>query len=193
MSGINDDPASRKRDAMLGSYLSGDMRLHIDGSRACLTVELRLFFGARDKNIGADDVCVQCVRKDIEKPLRPGTVGRNYVVTIPDGGCHDPIPRGEPGGQPPGDSKTDDPRSATPDCRAEGRTQPRTLIANDRYPWTACNARLKRQTGNGNDSLFPRHPYPASRHRLSQRPVPRSTPHHDEKSKLSRACNIFWG
>jgi hypothetical protein len=167
---------------MLGGYLRGDMRFHIDGSRARLIVKLKLFGGAPHNGVRTDDVGVHGVRKDIKKPLRPGAVSRDYAVTTAHAGCYDPIPSREPGRQPAGDSETDDSRSATPDRGAESRTQPGTLIANNGYPRTACDAGLKRQTRNGNDSLFARHPHPASRQHLSQRLPPRSTPQPSEKA-----------
>src|SRR5262249_39940735 len=111
-----------------------------------------------------------------------GPVGRDYVATCADAGCYDPIPCREPWRQPAGDSETDDSRSATPDRGGESRTQPRTLIPNNGNPPTACDAGLKRQTRNGNDTLSARHPHPASRQHLSQRAVLRSTPQPSEKS-----------
>ena len=96
MSCIDDDPASRKRDAMLSGHLGGNMRFHIDGSRTGLIVKLELFSGPLDNGVRTNDVRVHGVRKGIKKPLRPGPVGRYYVVTRPDAGCYDPIPCREP-------------------------------------------------------------------------------------------------
>jgi hypothetical protein len=183
VSGIDDDSASRERDAMFGGYLGGNVRFHIDGSRSSLIVKLELFSRALDNSVGTNDVCVHGVRKGIKKPLRPGPVGRDYVVPSTDAGRYDPIPCREPRRQPAGDSETDDSRSATSNCGAQSRTQSGTLIANNGHPGTARDAGFKRQTRNGNDAaLSARHPHPASRQHLSQRAVSRSTLQASKKS-----------
>jgi hypothetical protein len=40
---IDDDTASNKRNVMLGGDLGRNVRFHIDGSRPCLIIKLKLF------------------------------------------------------------------------------------------------------------------------------------------------------
>jgi len=103
---------------MLGGYLGRNVRFHIDGSRTGLIIELKLFYGPRDDGIRPDDVCVNSVWQDFEKPLRPGAIGGEYLFTAPDTGRYDPVTRSKTGRQTAGDSKTDDSRRAARNCRA---------------------------------------------------------------------------
>ena len=140
---IDDDTAGNEWNMVLGGNLGRNVRLHIDSSRPRLIVKLKLFRGARDHGIRAENVCVNGVWECLEECLRPCTIGRNYVFAAPDTRRYDPITCNEIRCQPAGNSKTDDARSAVRDRRAKSRPQSRTLIANHRYPRTARDAGLK--------------------------------------------------
>lgn len=140
---IDDDTACNERNAMFCGNLGGNVRLHIDGSRPCLIIKLKLFQGAGYHGIRADDVCMNGVWKDLNESLCPRAIGRNYVFAASDTRRYDPIACSQIGCQPARNSKTDDARGAARDRRAKSRSQPRALIANHRYPGTARDAGLK--------------------------------------------------
>ena len=142
MGRIDDDTAGDERNAMLGGDLRGDVRFHIDGSRARLIMEVKLFHRACDYGIRAGDVRVDGVRQRLEEPLCPCAIGREYALAVltPDATTQSPATRS--GANPPAMPKLMIPEAPRAIAAPE-RPQAPNLIANDRNPRTARDAGLK--------------------------------------------------
>jgi len=68
--------------------------------------------------------------KPLGEFLRPFRVSRNSALTIPDGGCDDPISGNKVRIEPAGNSKADDARNARVNRSVQGGGKTRALAAN---------------------------------------------------------------
>ena len=152
--GVGHDAKRGKGQLVGGGDAGGDMRFHVGGLRAGMTMQGALFRRARHGSVDSNDVGDHRAAERAGKPVRPNRIAAITPAGLRDDRAGDKLgPRSKSRRQAAREAKTDDRRCFVGDGRFQGKRETRGVAGarEGKDPRTGGNPRFRLKSRNGDD------------------------------------------